>query len=343
MVNDLDFAVVIGVEHYQQNTPLGGPHGDTEKFMDWLLDPNGGGLPIDPADPKSSPNVLKLLSAPTYTPRKDDFDLWLDGKMNDIVKDGLKARRFYFYFSGHGIGVTQKNSALLFPLWTRTNRNYALSSEKYLDELLKKGIFKEIYFFMDCCRNRIAGVEGLAPTWSSPLPSSNTADYLLYYATEFDTVAFEKPVLGQDDDGLNNNLPRGLFTEVLLNGLRGAAAGRDGKLSVSNLLAYVKLKLPELAGIHQETQIPKAMLSIDLDRELCGPFQKKIPINIAFRVPGKKVILEDADLEIEKEGSTDEGTWNLNLIRGQYFLRTDGQSDGMRIFVDGTKNDYVYE
>jgi len=341
MTNDLDFAVVIGVEYYQQNTPLGGPHSDTEKFMDWLLDPDGGGLPRDAADPKSSPNVLKLLSTPTYTPRKDDLDLWLDEKMNGIVKDNQGARRFYFYFSGHGIGVTQKNSALLFPLWTRTNRNYALSSEKYLDELLKKGIFKEIYFFMDCCRNRIAGVEGLAPTWSSPLPASGAVDYLLYYATEFDTAAFEKPVIGQEE-GLNNGLPRGLFTEVLINGLRGAAAGRNGKLSIGNLLSYVKLKLPELASAHNETQIPKAMLSLDPDHEICGPFQKKIAVTITFKVPGGKVILEDADLEIVVEEDTAVGFWNLNLSRGQYFLRAEGQQEGMKIFVDGITNQYVY-
>ena len=342
MSNDRDYAIVIGIQHYKANAELAGPHQDTDKFMNWLLDPNGGNLPADPVNVGSSPNVLRLLSTEAYTPSQKDVDDWLGTKMLEIQRfgEGQTARRLYFYFSGHGIGVSHTNSALLLPEWTTMMRNYALSSEKYLHGLIDRGLFQEIYFFMDCCRNRIIGVEGSAPGFGAPAPTDDSISYLICYATAFQTKAYEKTPLSQE--GLDNTLPRGLFTEVLVNGLFGAAAGKNGRLRVSDLVNYIERKLPELAKEHKVTQIPKFTTAISLEHELTARFNQLVPIEIQFTGPSEEVVLEDGDLIEKKRGHTANGPWNLQLHRGQYILRRSGETTGMNIFVDGLKNTFEY-
>ncbi|TWV93271.1 hypothetical protein [Chitinophaga pinensis] len=105
-------------------------------------------------------------------------------KMGELQLAGKRGRRLYFYFSGHGIGVTMMNSAMLLPKWTTFMRNYALSSEKYIQELVNKGTFEEIYFFMDCCRNRIPGVNGQPPLFGSPGPAPQPTEYMLCYGAD---------------------------------------------------------------------------------------------------------------------------------------------------------------
>ena len=345
MANDLDYAVVIGIEHYKDILqPLGGPHTDTKDFVKWLIDSAGGNLPYqdntwsaDPTNISPSNNILMLLSTSQYTPIKDDVDDWMDNMMNDFQTRNIRGRRLYFYFSGHGIGNSQMNSAMLFPKWTYSNRNYALSSEKYLLELVNRGAFEEIFFFMDCCRNRIAGVQGLPPSWAAALPANNNPEYLLYYASEFDAPAFEAQI-----NKLDNLLPRGLFTEVLLNGLKGGAANKDGLLRITDLIKYVKRKLPELALSKGKTQIPKPIPAIDSEKQITGPFQKSVDIVVQFNTPGFDMVLEDADVKEVKNGNSSDGRWDLNLHRGEYLLRKKNESEGLRFYNDGIQTTFIY-
>jgi hypothetical protein len=234
------------------------------------------------------------------------------------------------------------NSAMLLPKWSFSMRNYALSSEKYLLQLVNKGIFEEIFFFMDCCRNRIGGVEGQPPLWGSAAPSSFSCEYLLYYASEFDNPAFES-VLTSDIKTLDNLLPRGLFTRVLLNGLKGAAADKDGRLKVQDLVNYVKRELPALAHGVGKTQIPRPKIEIDLEKEIAGPFGKTIDVSIRFQKPGIKVILEDPDLNEIKKGNSSDEKWDLTLKRGKYILRKEEDFNGKQISIDGTQTIFNYE
>lgn len=350
MVQDRDFAVVIGVEHYKGVLqPLGGPHRDTKDFVHWLIAPDGGGLPDNGAwstaesDASPSPNILLLLSTPNYTPIKDDVDDWMDTVMNSLLASGNRGRRLYFYFSGHGIGDTQMNSAMLLPKWTLSYRQYALSSEKYILELVKKGVFGEILFFMDCCRNRISGVQGQGPHWSAALPSSASSNYLIYYASEFDNPAWEIE-LAKKDGALDNLLPRGLFTEVLLRGLKGAAADREGNLRIRDLVSYVGKKLPELAISKGKTQIPRSVVSTaDGEQNILGPFDKMVETTIRFKTAGHNMVLEDPELEIVKAGSSSDVEWKLSLQRGVHTLRNENEVAGQQILVDGVQTLFEYE
>src|ERR1043166_7237804 len=92
--SDLDFAVVVGVEHYEHCKQLHGAHRDAEAFHDWLCDKDGGGL--------ERHNAELILSDPgMQKPDQADIDALLL-KLLRTACDRGGARRLYFYFAGPG-------------------------------------------------------------------------------------------------------------------------------------------------------------------------------------------------------------------------------------------------
>lgn len=332
-MNNKDYAIMIGIQHYVANNELGGPHKDTNDFKDWLKDTNGGDVP--------EVNIVTFLSTPQFTPTQTEIDRWL-GSTISTLQAGQRGRRLYFYFSGHGIGVNAMSSAMLLPEWTTVMRNFALSSEKYLQQLVNSAIFEEIIFIMDCCRNRIPGVEGQPPLWGAVMPSPLKTETLMYYACEFENPSFETPLIA-NNYSLDNLLPRGIFTKVLLDGLKGAAANNDGWVRVQDLVNYMTRKLPVVAKAVGKNQNPRSRIEIDLRKKIAGPFPKTITIEIEFKNSGIDMILEDADVEEVKTGSSSDGKWQLELKRGEYVLRKKEDQDGMHFFNDGTQTHFIYE
>lgn len=336
MANDKDYAIVIGIEFYKDHlSQLRGPHADSKKFSKWLQDPKGGGIP------KS--NIKILTSTDTFTPTKDDVDEWLDEKIEMIKNSGNRARRLFLYFSGHGIASSPYNSALLLPKWTYSNRQYGLSSERYLQELTSKGTFSEIYIFMDCCRNRIANVNGAEPYFSGGKPSSNSCESIVLYSSEFDNNSYEA-TLTNDGETLNDLLPRGLFTEVLTRALYGAAADKNGKLNLDNLIRYMNRALPQLALSTNKKQIPRADNTfVTGSRPLTPSFEAKVPFEITFlKKDSAQMVLEDAELNVVKEGNSKTGKWKVTLSRGYHLLRKKSEDNGVYFYVDGLQNELLY-
>lgn len=330
---DKDFAIMIGIQHYVANNVLDGPHNDVCEFKKWLQNSNGGAIP--------DRNIVTFLSTPQYTPAQPEIDQWF-GSTIETLKAGQRGRRLYFYFSGHGIGINAMSSAMLLPEWSAVMRNFALSSDKYLQQLVNAAIFEEIIFIMDCCRNRIPGVEGQPPLWGAVMPSPLKTETLMYYACEFENPSFETPLIGNNYT-LDNLLTRGIFTKVFLDGLKGAAAYKDGWVRVQDLVNYMTRKLPVVAKAVGKTQNPRPRIEIDLQKIIAGPFPKTINIEIEFKNPGIDVILENADVEKVKDGNSSDGKWLLELKRGEYVLRKTGDQDGMHFFNDGTQTHFIYE
>jgi len=90
----------------------------------------------------------------------------------DAIGNG-PARRFYFYFSGHGFAQLQTNSHLCLAKWSDKRRNNALDAKSYLNYILATGQFDEVMFFMDCCRIREVNAEGLKCSLGNPKPKNN--------------------------------------------------------------------------------------------------------------------------------------------------------------------------
>lgn len=338
--NNNDFAVVIGVSHYKGLTKLQGPDDDAQKFYDWLTNDSEGSIPAENCH-------LILSKEDSLTPIQDEIDTAFAQILEGFKSGGKEGRRLYFYFSGHGLGIDWNETALVLPKWTDILRNYALSSSGYLKTLIQCGYFKEVFFFLDCCRNRMVGVNGAQPLFANIKPATGTTECVSYVfsATEFDNKAFEAVIQPGNGSLLDNNRTQGLFTTSLMNGLKGAAA-ENGKVTTTSLTDYLKRNLPELAKSVQKIQIPRFHTeNAGNDVTIVeGIKPQEISLKISFKGNHRIVILEDADLNIIKEENTEHGSWTVSVKKKYYAIFNKGEADMAKaIRIDGTQNEVHYE
>lgn len=338
--NTNDYAIVVGVSHYEKITTLSGPENDALEIQKWLLDPQGGNIP--------EANCHMILStANLQHPVQQDIDSFFNKILNKITKGEKIKRRLYFYFSGHGIGIDWQQTALVLPAWTEFMRNCALSASEYLNTIVEFGQFYEVFFFIDCCRNRMLGVRGAFPGFAIIKPNDETAkcNSFGFFATEFDNKAFE--AINQPGNGslLDNNHTRGLFTVCLLNGLRGGAADLEGRVTVTSLVDYLTLHLPKLAGEHKKRQNPKFQI-VTGGKEviIVDGFEINIKkLNITFKSDGRDVVLEDPELNIIKNDNTANGSWIIPVKKGVYCIYyADNKKEAKYIRIE-EKNIINYE
>lgn len=244
--SDLDFAVVVGVEHYPHFRPLCGAINDARNFRDWLCDKEGGGL---------DPEHVKLIESnpEAKSPVQDEID--------DILLEILEAaearggaRRLYFYFSGHG--ATNPRSvddvALLLTRWRTSLARLALSTQHYSRKLRGAGLFEELAMFIDCCRSLSVSVVGVEPTitreWERLRYSTRT---FIAYATEAGQPAFEYP----EPDAW-----QGIFTRCLLAILRREPSGVRARALKDFLEREVEEAARHLPARPRRQRLPRGQL-----------------------------------------------------------------------------------
>ena len=102
-MNSKDFAIVIGINHYPNyEFSLHSPIDDSKRMYQWLIHPNGGGLD------KSNISLItsSIEKGGKVRPSQDEIDKGIEQLMNRAMEAESPMRRFYFYFSGHGIGLS---------------------------------------------------------------------------------------------------------------------------------------------------------------------------------------------------------------------------------------------
>lgn len=334
-----DYAVVVGVSHYQGLKILKGPDHDARAFEQWLVDPAGGKVPAG--------NCRLILSSDNpLMPVQDSIDDVFGSFLNGFEINGSAGRRLYFYFSGHGLGVLWDETALVLPKWTKIMRNTALSSSAYLRELVHTGKFEEVYFFLDCCRNRVVGANGRPPAFGNAKPAAGTGSCASYIfsATEFENEAFEA-IIQPGNGSLDNERTRGIFTKTLMDGLNGAAANGT-QITADSLRTYIHRTLPETAKAVDKVQKGFFQFSGDLEPSILVdeivPSQTLVVIN--FNSPGRSVNLQDGGMNIIKTGNTNELQWNVPLAKGLYSIcYDDGSGETKEFRVDGLNKTQNHE
>src|SRR6266540_812235 len=161
-MNDQDRATVVGVRVYPGLQDLDGPENDAIAFRDWLVDPNGGGLPGDADHVRlilSSdfrPPFSELAKAlPTNMELERAFE-WLDDQAEMNFKAGkgrIIGRRLYLYFSGHGFAPGKDDAALLMANAAPRRIAQHIAGRLWAEWFYEAGYFEEIALFMDCCRD----------------------------------------------------------------------------------------------------------------------------------------------------------------------------------------------
>lgn len=204
--HQVDFGLVIGIDHYSGAPRLRCAVEDATAFSAWLCDSNGGGLAEDHV------KLVKSRENP-IAPLQKEVDQALR-EIEAAARAARGGRRLYFHFSGHGAGNPESaDVALLLAKWSCSRLEFSLSRDDYDKGLRRAGLFNELVFSLDCCRTTAERAIGSAPTFALEAhrkPPGTLA--FIAYATEDGRPAFEAR-------------SHGVFTECWLASLRSSPPG----------------------------------------------------------------------------------------------------------------------
>ena len=340
-VNPGHYALVVGIDHYPRFRSLKGARKDAEEFHAWLVDSGGGGVPQDNA-------ALVLSEESPSRPIHEDIDDALEDLMDKArASAGPGARRFYLYFSGHGLGRSNLGVDLCLARWSKSRRTMALDSQGYLRLAMGCGLFTEVVFLMDCCRVREIRAGALPPTIEPPAPGDGApvSRSFVAYATEFMNAAYEART-GTGSDGED---VRGHFTRALMAALMGAAAEPEGGVRASRLKQYIEVNTPLIARAANHLQRPEVVNGLDAENDpLFGsakPSRRTVTVVIAF-APGTvgDVVVEDGQLRELRRGDAVSGPWRIVLDEPTRLgVRSlgDGREITVRVRGDETEDVHV--
>jgi hypothetical protein len=310
------FALIVGIDHYPKFRSLKGARRDAERFVAWVTDTVRGG-----AVPQSNCYLILSEQDPVI-PIQDTIDENLE-ELLEKAKDAAGGR-LYLYFSGHGLARSNLGVDLCLAKWSKKRRNMALDSMDYLSLVSGTGLFREIVFFMDCCRQRLSNARGLPSTIGLPRPDPDAALSRTYvaYATQFLQSAFEAAeASGDGEEGEGEYL--GHFTKALISGLYGAASDAAGGVPAAKLKSYLDTESRRIATEKGHTQIPEIINGFsDVDEPRFGTALPLANAHITFTQARQgRIILESHTLKSVREGDASTGPWDVPLEKGLYVIR----------------------
>ena len=249
-----DRAVVVGITRYPGLEDLEGSENDANDFADWLQDPHGGAVPKDRITlilSSQFPVAQSTLDAqPTTEALVRAFaGLWDQGLE---AGDGKLGRRLYIFMAGHGFAPDLKTAALLMANAARSRLGLHIPGPPYADRFRQAGFFDEVVLLMDCCRDNLPQ----APVHEPPFTVTTSpalSRYFYGFATTFSRRSREEP----DESGRVT----GIFTRMVLAGLRGEAAQATGRVTGRSLVEYAYNVRAALGGTAQARQDPEFQLS----------------------------------------------------------------------------------
>lgn len=328
-----DFAIIIGINDYTPPNQFGlrtlqGAVNDADQVEAWVSSISGGNVP--------AANIKKIVSTPVpLQPLQNEIDdAFLDIEASIILKGGL-ARRLYFYFAGHGLGIIDStvDTALCLAKWSEKRRQLALSSELYKDYIKQYGYFEEIIFVADCCRNTKISITPQHPTFRSPVPGPGSGQTKMFvaYATQYQDQSYEIESIDSE--------MRGAFTSVLLEGLRGAAAN-NGVIGADDLRDYLKIETPKLAQQKGYKQIPEISHSYNNNASLITVAIIQSNVNIIFGATrNNQVELLDGSLSVIVTYNASQNKNNSRqLSKGLYQLRDTITDESISFQVSPSQN-----
>jgi uncharacterized caspase-like protein len=247
------YAIAIGIDTYPSLRRLTSSVGDATRFCEWLMDEDGGNL---------HPDNVRLVPSPKTTPG-DRFDAKpIRDEIDRVLRDfgaelGTRiGQRLYFYFAGHGFGPSFDNVGMVMAnasMDTLPHMNIGL--REYRHYFHETGLFDEVVFILDCCRDNARDENTNGPQWP-PKPVAGKAAQVVDFvalAAGYGEKAFA-PVDQIDGER------RGILTKALLEALRGDLRAIDpkGRVTAATLKTFLTARVNELAkgeNLKQEAKI----------------------------------------------------------------------------------------
>ncbi|HLL45731.1 MAG TPA: caspase family protein [Longimicrobiaceae bacterium] len=334
-----DYAIIVGINDYRGLRPLRSAHQDATRFYEWLIDPDGGAVPADHVRILLSPDPMPVDPF-DGTPVQRDIDRAL--RDFGVEGGGRVGRRLYFYFAGHGVGPTFDEVAMLMADAAMQRLNSNIGLRGYLSYFKNTGVFDELVYIVDCCRDRVLTARGADPVFTfepaNPLP--RVADFVVL-AAAYGEKAFDPAVTTGGER-------RGILTTAVMEALGGdpRAADAQGRVTSSSLRQYVLERVPQLAAGAQLDQTPEVPRIPHPDFVFVQRDPRPVRVRIVAGpgVEGDLVVHDGADMrEVARRAASDARgaapPWELDLVRnsrymvvnaasGDQVLDTNGMNDG---------------
>ena len=234
-----DWCLAVGISEYHQLPSLRGPDNDARAFHAWACSPSGGAVPqtqavlVTASEGKLSASSLNELFA----------------NLIDNVQRGTGQPkcRLYLFFSGHTFGAQYAELALLMPGATSVLMEH-FPITQWANKIVASALFSEVFLFVDGSRTQ-SGVAISPPPIMLGISPGPPSSYFCFLATEPLAKSFEQP--GSD------GMVHGIFSEALLEGLKGAAAGPGGDVTADSLRAFISSRLSATAPnrLHQQRPV----------------------------------------------------------------------------------------
>jgi hypothetical protein len=337
-MNDLHYAVVVGINAYPALRPLSSARGDAERFREWLVSPTGGDLP--PENVKlivaSKDEETEFRRTRDARPKRAEVDEALQ-EINEAVSAKVEAEpddreraRLYFFGAGHGIAPQGGESALLMADARPGVFGFNIEVSLYTKWYVERGLFREIVVFSDCCRERI---DSAPPATGPPFDVSSrplgSTIHVLGYATQLAELAFEPRPNGDPD------AERGYFTKALLDGLDSPTTVDPtiGRVTAMTLATYVRQAVEDLTKNEDVPQ--KVQVLGDLTEPIVfgparglapeeAPHSRAVTILLPAGFTGTAT-LRRGDLSVVETHDAAAGAWELQLPEGLYQVVADGR------------------
>lgn len=204
-------AIIVGIDGYENAPSLRGCVPDAENMAVCLsMDHYDFDVQVLKNSEATRANILRKLGEAAYQER--------DGEM------------LVFYFAGHG-AVVGNSGHLLTHDASQFDPGLALSQLSDLMESASRN-FKTVVSILDCCH------AGAAQLWTNSRPMFATD-----VEREVGVVNSSRSILGacmaQETAKEGGELPRGVFTEAVVQGLLGDAVNFDGEVTLLAVHEYV--------------------------------------------------------------------------------------------------------
>ena len=247
-VNTGDHAIVVGIDLYPGIAPLEGAQKDAESFADWLVAPDGGGLPPG--------NVRTILTSQYHPPpparpaAADPNAQRFNAAILDLLTDASGSprafpvgRRLYLYFSGHGFqGSSEWEEAALYAANATRILPEHIPGTRVANAVKAAAAFEEIVLIMDCCRDVT-----LTGRISEPLlcllpnvPRAAAVRTCYAYAVPRGSQARERQIVP-------GGPVQGVFTYVLLDALHRTPGDGNGHVTGQAIKNYIHNIWPDVA------------------------------------------------------------------------------------------------
>jgi hypothetical protein len=340
-----DYAVVIGINNYAKKDTDGfesltSAVGDATRFIEWLRDASGGNIQETPAEkaagkrriiPILSPAVVnnQLPSPMDAKPVKDEID---NALMEFGLDNGNKiGRRLYFYFSGHGLGISSSDVAMMMANAIRAMESRNIGLQPYRVYLQERQLFDEVVFIADCCRNRDTRPIKLGePVFVTGKHASPDVQDVTILAAEY----------GEPSYAISGG--QGLLTQALLEGLKGdpGAVDQQGRITSNTLGNFLPKRVRDLAKQNLLTQDPE-IDPVPKKAEIIFAHSDRtvsVKMSAADRITGEIVVCYGSGAEKTRKDADlarQAAPWVLELIDSEvpYLVRTTDQQN-MTLLLD---------